>query len=146
MSVVTPLHHTKATELATVTSPFGLSHTFTPPVSTGHDVSLYDNAIRQWCGQQSQLLSVVVQVQIHGGSVTDTLVPETTHIVIDTGTHVAHASVKPLEVLRGVTSRLGGLQGLRLLRRLMLSGQLTLVAPRYAFHMTLLCTTLAPLY
>ena len=88
----------------------------------------------------------MVQVQIHGGSVTGALAPETTHIVTDTGSHVAHASVKPLEVMQGVTSRLGGLQGLRLLRRLMVSGQLTLVAPRYAFHMTFLCTLLTPLY
>lgn len=71
---------------------------------------------------------------------TDTLVPETTHIVIDTGPHVAQARVKPVEVMQRVTSQLGGLQGLRLLRRLMVSGQLTLVAPRYAFHMTFLCT------
>ena len=73
---------------------------------------------------------MVVQVQIHGGSVTDTIAPETTHIVIDTGPHVAPGGAKPLEVMQAVTRQLGGLQGLRLLRRIMLSGELKLVAPR----------------
>ena len=74
--------------------------------------------------------AVMSQVQIHGGNVTDTIVPETTHVIIDRGPALGQASLMPLEVMQAVTSKLGGLSGLRLFRRNLVSGQLKLVAPR----------------
>jgi len=73
---------------------------------------------------------VISQVQIHGGKVTDTFVPETTHVVIDRGPASKQASLMPIEVMQAVSSKLGGLSGLRLFRRNLVSGQLKLVAPR----------------
>ncbi len=70
------------------------------------------------------------QVQVHGGNVTDTLVPEITHVIIDRGPASEQGSLMPLEVMQAVTSKLGGLNGLRLFRRILVSGQLKLVAPR----------------
>ncbi|DBA86388.1 TPA: hypothetical protein ACH3X2_005613 [Trebouxia sp. C0005] len=78
-----------------------------------------------------QARRVALQVQIHGGNVAETLVPETTHVIIDRGPASQQASLMPLEVMQAVTSKLGGLNGLRLFRRNLVSGQLKLVAPSW---------------
>ncbi|DBA75732.1 TPA: hypothetical protein ACH3X1_010149 [Trebouxia sp. C0004] len=75
-----------------------------------------------------QARRVALQVQIHGGNVTDILVPETTHVVIDRGPASEQASLMPIEVMQAVTSKLGGLSGLRMFRRNLVSGQLKVVA------------------
>ncbi len=92
-----------------------------------------DSAASLWSGQPIagvHVAAVMTQVQIHGGKVTDTVVPETTHVIIDRGPASEQASLMPLEVMQAVTSKLGGLSGLRLFRRNLVSGQLKLVAPR----------------
>ena len=91
------------------------------------------SAASLWSGQPIagvHAAAVMSQVQIHGGNVTDALVPETTHVIIDRGPISEQASLMPLEVMQAVTSKLGGLSGLRLFRRNLVSGQLKLVAPR----------------
>ena len=94
-----------------------------------------DSAASLWSAKPVagvHVAAVMSQVQIHGGNVTDTLVPETTHVIIDRSRGPAsdQASLMPLEVMQAVTSKLGGLSGLRLFRRNLVSGQLKLVAPR----------------
>ena len=92
-----------------------------------------DSAASLWSGQfiaGVHVAAVMLQVQIHGGNVTDTILPETTHVIIDRGPAAEHASLTPLEVMQAVSSKLGGLNGLRLFRRNLVSGQLKLVAPR----------------
>ncbi len=91
------------------------------------------SAASLWSGQPIagvHAAAVMSQVQIHAGNVTDALVPETTHVIIDRGPISEQASLMPLEVMQAVTSKLGGLTGLRLFRRNLVSGQLKLVAPR----------------
>ena len=72
----------------------------------------------------------VSQVQIHGGNVSETLVPETTHVVISGGCPSGEAALKPIDVMQGVAGCLGGLGSLRLFRHGLLGGRIKLVSPR----------------
>ena len=73
---------------------------------------------------------------------TGSIVPETTHVVVDTCAAGAQEAVKPISLMQEVCSKLGGLDSLRLLRRGLVSGQLKLVSPRCCFFSCLLCMNL----
>lgn len=73
---------------------------------------------------------------------TGSILPETTHVVVDTCAAGAQQAVKPISLMQEVCSKLGGLDGLRLLRRGLVSGQLKLVSPRCCFFSCLLCMNL----
>ena len=69
-------------------------------------------------------------MQLHGGNVTEHVTPETTHLVGDSTPTAAHHMLKPIELLQEVSSKLGGVNSLRNLRRSVLDGKLKLVLPR----------------
>ena len=73
---------------------------------------------------------------------TGSIVPETTHVVVDTCAAGAQEAVKPISLMQEVCSKLGGLDSLLLLRRGLVSGQLKLVSPRCCFFSCLLCMNL----
>ena len=73
----------------------------------------------------------VLQVQVHGGKVTDAITPDSTHLVRD-ARDLKTESVRPLELMQAVCSTLGGLQSLHLFKQSLLSGKLKLVSTRYS--------------
>ena len=70
----------------------------------------------------------LLQVQLHGGNVTDTITADTTHLVVDGPGH--EQKLKAVALVQAVSSKLGGLQSLRLFKQSMLSGSLKLVSSR----------------
>ena len=69
-------------------------------------------------------------MQLHDGNVTEHVTPETTHLVVDITPTAAEHMMKPIELLQEVSSKLGGMNSLRNLRRGLLDGKCKLVLPR----------------
>lgn len=86
---------------------------------------------------QKKRLVNLLQVQIHGGNVTDTITANTTHLVVDGPGFEDEQGLKPLALMQAVSSKLGGLQSLRSFQQSMLSGRLKLVSSRC--HSNLRC-------
>lgn len=61
---------------------------------------------------------------------TDTITADTTHLVVDGPGFKDEQALKPLALMQAVSSKLGGLQGLRLFKQSVLSGRLKLVSSR----------------
>lgn len=72
----------------------------------------------------------LLQVQIHGGNVTDTITADTTHLVVEGPDLKDEQGLKPLALMQAVSGKLGGLQSLCLFKQSMLSGRLKIVCSR----------------